>query len=96
MLLLISGPIYKYYSAYFFLFHRQSWTSKKDYKEATTEPFATANVVIDGNEKGGMSTLSYGICGKEGLFIIIPKCYLMNDLSTFIPLYGTPGIVVIC
>ena len=78
---------------YVFLFDRQSWKSKKDYKEATTESFATANIIIDGNERGGMSTRNYGICGKEGLYIRIPKSYLTNKLSTFSSGYGTPGTV---
>ena len=78
-----------------FLFDRQSWKSTKDYKEATAESFATADVIIDGNEKGGMETRNYGICGKEGLFIRMPKSYLTNDLSTFSPRgFGPPGTVV--
>ena len=85
--IMIKGPIYKYHSAYLFLFDRQSWKSK-NYNEATTESFVTANVVIDGNGKGRMSTRSYGTCGKEGLFIRIPKTYL--TLSGYI----APGIVV--
>ncbi|KAK2175750.1 hypothetical protein NP493_711g03078 [Ridgeia piscesae] len=73
----------------------KSWKSKKDYKEATTESFATADIIIDGNERGGMSTRSYGICGKEGLSIRIPKSYLTNDLSTFSSGYGTPGRTIV-
>ena len=60
-----------------------------DYEEAKAESFATANVIFDGDEDGGMSTRTYGICGKEALFIRITKSYLSANPQG----HGPPGIV---
>jgi len=60
-----------------------------EYEVAKTESFATANVIFDGDEDGGMSTRTYGICGMEALFIRISKIYLSANPRG----HGPPGIV---